>query len=90
MPNPPVVFAFIIATLCGAIFHLISGGNTRRLALYLLSGWIGFALGHMLADPFSVTAFTIGQVHVLAGVLGALVALIITRILTTDRTPLKP
>ena len=33
MPGPSIVFSFILATLYGAAFHLVSGGDARRLAL---------------------------------------------------------
>src|SRR5262249_27041139 len=42
MPSPSVTFGFILATLYGALFHLVLGGNARQLALYLLAGWLGF------------------------------------------------
>ncbi len=85
MPSPTVVFGFILATLYGAAFHLIFGGNTRRLALYLLAGWLGFALGQVFGSAFAVRVFNIGAINTFAATLGAWLALFITRLLTGKR-----
>ncbi|NOG49440.1 MAG: hypothetical protein HND48_08340 [Chloroflexi bacterium] len=37
MPGPGLVFAFALATLYGALFHFIFGGDARRLAVFLLA-----------------------------------------------------
>ncbi len=85
MPGPTVVFGFILATLYGATFHLIFGGNTRRLALYLLAGWLGFALGQIFGAAFAFRMFNIGPIDTFAATLGAWLALFITRLLTGKR-----
>jgi uncharacterized membrane protein YeaQ/YmgE (transglycosylase-associated protein family) len=85
VPSPTVVFGFILATLYGATFHLIFGGNTRQLALYLLAGWLGFALGQVFGSAFAVRAFNIGSINTFAATLGAWLALFITRLLTGKR-----
>ncbi len=87
MPSPAVVFGFIMATLYGAAFHLVSGGNARRLALYLLAGWLGFALGQIFGNAFAVTLFRVGQINLFAATFGALMALLFTRFLTSKRAP---
>ncbi len=85
MRSLTVVFGFILATLYGAAFHLIFGGNTRRLALYLLAGWLGFALGQVFGSAFGVRVFNIGSINTFAATLGAWLALFITRLLTGKR-----
>lgn len=82
MPSPSVVFSFIIATLYGAAFHLVSGGDARRLALFLLAAWLGFSLGHVFGDMFDITLFDVGQLHILAATIGAWLALVVARVLT--------
>jgi hypothetical protein len=84
MPSPSVTFGFILATLFGASFHLILGGDARRLALFLLAGWLGFALGHIFGVIFALNVFNIGPLHVFSASLGALLALIAARFLTQD------
>jgi hypothetical protein len=48
LPTPTITLGFIIATLLGALFHFILGGDVRRLALFLLSSWVGFGIGHLV------------------------------------------
>lgn len=85
MPSPSVVFGFILATLYGAIFHLIVGGDARRLALFLLAGWLGFALGHIFGLIFAVNVMNIGPLHTFSATLGAWLALFAARILTGNQ-----
>ncbi|MBO9310111.1 MAG: hypothetical protein J7551_10050 [Chloroflexi bacterium] len=86
MPSPPVVFGFLLATLYGALFHLIFGGSTRRLALYLLAGWLGFAIGQIFGTVFEVNALAIGVLNTFTATLGAWAALFITRFLSGRET----
>lgn len=82
MPSPSVVFSFILATLYGAAFHLLSGGDARRLALFLLSAWLGFGLGQGFGETVNFTLLDIGPLHVLPATVGAWNALVVARILT--------
>lgn len=86
MPDPIFTIAFIIATLYGAVFHVIMGGDARRLALFLLSGWIGFGLGHYLGRAFEIDVFNIGAIRMFSASLGALVLLIFAHIFTSGRS----
>ncbi len=82
LPSPPIVFGFILATLYGALFHLIVGGDARRLALFLLAGWLGFLLGQMLGAAFNVQVLDIGSIHTLTATVGAWLALLAARLFT--------
>jgi uncharacterized membrane protein YeaQ/YmgE (transglycosylase-associated protein family) len=90
LPGPTLTFGFILATLVGAAFHLIVGGDARRLALFLLSGWIGFTLGHLLGVALAIDSMSIGPLHVISAMLGALVALIVAQILTANQSGKRP
>ena len=83
--GPTTIFGFILATLFGAGFHIVVGGDARRLALFLLAGWIGFGLGHLVGVIFSINVFNIGTLHIAAAVLGAALALAAAHVLTTDK-----
>jgi hypothetical protein len=82
MPSPSVVFSFILATLYGAAFHLVSGGDARRLALFLLAAWLGFGLGHSFGEMVSMSFMDIGPLHMLPATVGAWLALVVARLLT--------
>jgi ABC-type antimicrobial peptide transport system permease subunit len=86
MPGPNFTFAFIVATLWGAVFHVVVGGDARRLTLFLLAGWIGFLLGQMTGNSLGVQFFTIGELHIVPASIGALIALLIAYIISSNRT----
>lgn len=85
MPGPTLTFAFILATLIGALFHLIVGGDARRLALFLLSGWLGFAVGHVVGVALEINLFNIGTLRALPAGVGSLIALVVALLLTAQR-----
>lgn len=85
MPSPSITFAFILATIFGVVFHLIVGGDVRRLALFLLAGWLGFALGQIAGVLLGVTFLSIGPLHTVSASAGALTALFAARLLLRPR-----
>lgn len=72
----------MLATFCGAVVHLIFGGNGRRLLSLILAAWIGFALGQAVGRVLDIRPLTIGMVNVLGGTTGALLATIAMLILS--------
>ncbi len=76
MPTPSVIFAFILATIYGALFHLLVGGDVRRLALYLLAAWLGFTLGHFAGALLGFDLLQVGALRVFSATAGAWVALL--------------
>ena len=90
MPSPSVIFGFILATLYSATFHFLLGGDARRLALFLLAGWLGFTLGHVFGVIFGVSMLSIGPLHTFAATLGAWLALLAARFLTVNRLARRP
>ncbi|NJL57685.1 hypothetical protein HC928_23070 [bacterium] len=80
-----MTFAFVVATLLGAIFHLVAGGDARRFALFLVAGWFGFGVGHLLADSLSLDVLRIGTLEMGGAVVGSLSALLLVRYLTALR-----
>jgi hypothetical protein len=90
MTTPTLLLGFALATMYGAGFHLWQGGSARRLALYLLSGWLGFVLGHFLGDALGLRLLAIGTLNWLTATLGSVVALFAARWLTTrDAEPAR-
>lgn len=85
MPGPVFVFAFVVATLYGSVFHFIFGGNPRRLAIFLLAAWIGFALGHAAGNSFEFNLLPIGELKIIPASAGALFTLFAVLIFTSDR-----
>jgi uncharacterized membrane protein YjjP (DUF1212 family) len=80
------LLAFALATLYGAGFHVWQGGGARRLALYLLAGWLGFALGHFAGDALSIHVLKVGALNAFSATIGSLIALGGARLLVTNDT----
>lgn len=85
MLSPTLTFAFILATLYGAAFHLILGGDARRLALLLLTSWLGFGFGQLVGITFLIDFFDIGALRIVSATLGSFSALIAVSLLTSRR-----
>jgi hypothetical protein len=86
MTLPTLLFAFILATLYGAGFHLWQGGNARRLLLYLLAGWLGFALGHFVGEWLGIRLLAVGALNTFTATLGSAVALFAARLLALNES----
>lgn len=63
MTIPSLIFAFIIASLYGALYHLFRDGGPERLFQYLLLSWVGFALGHLIGLWQGWQVFPLGQLN---------------------------
>jgi hypothetical protein len=85
LPGPTLIFGFIVATLFGAAFHLVFGGDARRLALFLLGGWTGFGLGHVAGVLFAIDILNIGTLRIVSASAGAVLVLTMILIFTTRR-----
>lgn len=83
--SPGIVFAFLLATAYGAGFHLLFGGPLRKLVLYLLAGWLGFALGQWVGATLGLSILDIGPVHTFTASLGSWVALFASQWLSKER-----
>lgn len=85
MPSPILTFSFILATMLGSGFHVVLGGDVRRLATFLLGGWLGFALGHLAGVLLEFEILNIGALRLLPALFGAVITLIFVQALTARR-----
>jgi len=77
MSVPSLVFALLIASLYGALYHLIRGGGLGRLLLFLIFGWTGFAAGHFLGIWRGWLLLPIGELNFGLSTLGSLFFLVV-------------
>ena len=83
--SPSFALSFLIATLVGAVGHLITGGPVRKLILFILASWVGFAIGQAFGEIMDIQAMRIGAVNVMAGTLGSVTGVITAAILALRR-----
>ena len=70
------VLGFLLATAYGAGFHLLIGGPAKRIIIYILASWVGFAVGHFIGDLLNFEFLKLGAVHLFAASLGSWLFLI--------------
>jgi len=85
MTLPTLLFGFVLSTIYGAGFHVWQGGGARRLLLYLLAGWLGFVLGHLLGEVLEIRPMLVGALNVIPATLGSVVALFASKLFAPSR-----
>jgi hypothetical protein len=79
-----IILGFLLATAYGTGFHLLLGGPARRIILYVLSAWVGFAIGHIVGDIFQIDLLKLGALQLFSASLGAWIALVASWWLARD------
>jgi hypothetical protein len=77
MTLPTLLFAILIAMLCGVLFHIFRGGSGWRLLLYLGFSLLGFAVGQWIHMWQGWNLFKFGALDIGMGVVGSAVFLVI-------------
>lgn len=77
MTFPSLLFAFLLALLCGALFHALRGGTAWRLLLYIGLSMLGFALGQLTGNLLDWNLFMLGTVDVGLGLVGSALVLLL-------------
>ena len=86
MTIPALIVAFLLASLYGALYHLIRDGGPGRLFQYLFLSWLGFALGHLVGIWQGWVLFPVGQLNFGMSTLGSLILLVGRDLLAWGRT----
>ncbi|MDP2776770.1 MAG: hypothetical protein Q8O48_03955, partial [Anaerolineales bacterium] len=75
MTIPALLFALLIALLCGVLFHLLRGGGGWRLFLYICLSVLGFALGQLVGMWLGLNLLMFGTLDMGMGVIGCALVL---------------
>jgi hypothetical protein len=81
-----IVLGLVIATLSGAVFHLLRGGRLRHLFLYLIVAWSSFFIGQIFSESISWRFIRLGALNLFPALLATLIGLIITAIFLAPET----
>ena len=76
MTLPALLFAFLLALLYGAVYHLIRNGGFWRLVLYFILSIIGFMIGHLMGLWRGWVFIPIGSLNLGMSSLGSLIVLL--------------
>jgi hypothetical protein len=77
MPLPTIAFGMLLALFCGAIYHFIRGGSTKKMAVFMLLSLAGFWLGDTLAWYLNIPFIQVGVLNAGVGVILSLVLMVI-------------
>ncbi len=77
MTLPTLLFALLIALLCGVLFYLLRGGSGWRLLLYLGLSILGFAVGQFVSMWRGWDLFMFGSLDIGMGVVGSVLFLML-------------
>ena len=75
MTIPAAALGLVIATLYGALYHVLRGGGGRRLLLYFFLSWLGFGLGQWLGILRSWDFLSLGTIKLGAATVGSYIFL---------------
>ena len=73
--SPALLLSIFIAVGLGLVYHLWRGGGFFRLLVSIVAAWVGMALGHLIGVFFNWRLMLIGELHVVEGLIGALLVL---------------
>ncbi len=83
---PGLLLSLAAASALGLVFYLLLGRRHRDLLFFWLAAVIGFASGHVVGVAWGFIPWTVGQVHVLEGLLVALLFLVLARWLGQEKS----
>jgi hypothetical protein len=75
------ILGLTIASACAFLFHILRGGSLKRLAIYMISAWIGFFSGHLLGELINWQLLRLGSINLFPALLGTILSLVLTAVL---------
>jgi hypothetical protein len=73
MPFPTIAFGVLLSTLYAAAYHLVRGGTTKKLFLFMLLSWAGFWLGDTLGWTMG---WNFGAIGILNAGMGTIISFV--------------
>ena len=83
---PGLLLSLVVASALGLVFYLWQGRRHRDLLFFWLAAVVGFASGHLVGVVWGFVPWTVGQVHVLAGCMVAVLFLVLARWLGQEKS----
>jgi hypothetical protein len=77
MTLPTLLFALVLASLCGVLFHVLRVGNGWRLLLNIGLSALGFTLGELISIWRGWNLLPFGALDIGMGVIGSVLLLLL-------------
>ncbi len=71
MSFPAIFLGIIVATLAGAAYHLVRGGDAKRMLFFMALAWIGFFAGNALAETRGWLLWRLGELDIGFSLIGS-------------------
>jgi hypothetical protein len=78
--SPALWLSAAIALVCAVVFYGWRGGGMRQFGRDLVAALLGFGAGQLAGVYFQVDVLRLGQVQLLAGMIGAIAGLFFGRL----------
>ncbi|MBN2385492.1 MAG: hypothetical protein JXB85_00625 [Anaerolineales bacterium] len=77
MTLPALLFGILLSSAYGTAFHFWKGGSLRRLFIYVILAWVGFWLGHLIAEMAGWHFAAVGPLNAGLATLGSVILLFV-------------
>lgn len=78
MTIPALLFGLVVASLYGALFHVVRGGGPARLFWFMALSCLGFVLGHSIGSWNRWIFFPVGPLNFGAATIGSIFLLVLS------------
>jgi uncharacterized membrane protein YjjP (DUF1212 family) len=79
--SPALWLSVVIAVVCGVLFYAWRGGGARQFGQDVVAGLLGFGMGQLIGAYLQLDLPRLGEIQVVAGIAGAILALFIGRLI---------
>ena len=76
-----LLLGWLIASACGALFHLLRGDRLPRMVLYLITAWGAFFIGHFISELLDWNFMRVGTLNLFPALLATFIGLFAASIL---------
>jgi hypothetical protein len=78
--SPALWLGVVLAVVCSVLFYGWRGGDRRQFGRDTVAALVGFGAGQMAATYLQLDMLRLGQLELMGGILGAVVALFAGRL----------
>jgi hypothetical protein len=78
--SPALWLSVVVALVCCVAFYGLRGGGKRQFGRDVVAALLGFGAGQWAGESLQVGLLRVGQVQMLAGIAGAVIALFLGRL----------
>lgn len=81
MTTPSFIFALLLASTFGLLFHVLLGGSLMRMFFYVLVACVAFLAGHLIGEWFGWQAIQVANINMATALPATIIGLITASIL---------